>query len=125
VYFDHWIVFGRLQNHVENLRMMFDRCRKCQIALNLNKCVFLSPFGILLGHVVCKHGLIMDPAKITIIVNLPPPTSVQQLRATLGHIGYCKKCIKGYAQITAPMEKQLMKDSKFTWTEECQQSLDI
>lgn len=74
VYFDIWTVFGLLNNHIEQLRMMFDICRQCQIALNLKKCIFCSPFGILLGHIVCKHGLIMDPAKIEIIVNLPPPT---------------------------------------------------
>jgi len=74
VYFDDWTIFGLLQEHIENLRLMFDRCRQCKISLNLKKCIFCSPFGILLGHVVCKHGLIMDLAKIAIIVNLPPPT---------------------------------------------------
>jgi hypothetical protein len=39
----------------------------------------------------------VDPAKIAIIVNLPPPVSVKQLRTTLGHTGYYKKFIKGYA----------------------------
>ena len=63
--------------------------------------------------------------KIAIIVNLPPPKSVKQLRTTLGHAGYYKKFIKGYAQITAPMEKKLKKDIKFEWTPECQESLDI
>ena len=67
----------------------------------------------------------MDPAKIAIIVNLPPPTSVKQLRTTLGHTGYYRKFIKGYAQITTPMEKQLKKYIKFEWTPECQASLDI
>lgn len=38
-----------------------------------------------------------DPTKIVIIVNLPPPKTVRQLRTTLGHIGYYKKFIKGYA----------------------------
>ena len=66
----------------------------------------------------------MDPVKIAIIVNLPTPTSVRQLRTTL-HTRYYRKFIKGYAQITAPMEKQLKKDIKFEWTPECQASLDI
>jgi hypothetical protein len=35
-----------------------------------------------------------------------------------------QKFIKGYAQITAPMEKLLNKDTKFQWNEECQQGLD-
>jgi hypothetical protein len=42
----------------------------------------------------------------------------------LGHTGYYKKVIKGYAHITTPMEKILNKDSKFQSTEECQQSFD-
>lgn len=112
-YFDDWIVFGLLKKHIEQLRLMLDRCMQCQIALNLKKCIFCSPFGILLGHVVCKQGLIVDPAKITIIVNLPPPISMRQLRATLGHTRYYKKFIKGYAHITTPMEKLLKKDTKF------------
>ena len=104
---------------------MLDKCRQHQISLNLKKCIFCAPFGILLGHIVCKQGLMMDPAKIAIIVNLPPPTSIRKIRTTLGHTGYYRKFIKGYAQITAPMEKQLKKDIKFKWTAECQESLDI
>jgi hypothetical protein len=43
---------------------------------------------------------------------------------TFGHTGYYRKFIKGYAQITAPMEKLLRKDTKFQWNDECQHSLD-
>ena len=67
----------------------------------------------------------VDPAKITIIVNLPTPNSVKQLRIVLGHTGYYRKFIKCYAKITAPMEKLLKKDVKFLWNEECQKILDI
>ena len=63
-------------------------------------------------------------AKITIIVNLPAPNSVKQLRTVLGHTDYYRKFIKGYAKITAPVEKLLKKEAKFLWNEECQQSLD-
>jgi hypothetical protein len=42
----------------------------------------------------------------------------------LGHTGYYRKFIKGYAQITASMEKFLKKDTKFQWNENCQQGLD-
>lgn len=76
-------------------------------------------FGILLGHVVCKQGLMVDPVKIVVIVNLRPPKTVRQLRTTLGHTRYYRKFIKGYAQITAPMEKLLKKYVTFPWNEEC------
>lgn len=87
VYFDDWIVFGLLKKHVESLRLMLAKCRQHQISLNLKKCIFCVPFGILFGHIVCKHRLMVDPAKISIILNLPTPNSVRQLRTTLGHTG--------------------------------------
>ena len=67
----------------------------------------------------------VDPVKIAIIMNLPPPNSVKKLRTMLGHTGYYRKFIKGYAHIITPMEKKLKKDIKFEWTPECQESLDI
>jgi hypothetical protein len=73
---------------------------------------------------VCKYGLPVDHAKIAIIVNLPPPNSVCYLRKTLGHTSYYRKFMKGYAHITAPMEKLLKKDTRFQWNEDCQQGLD-
>lgn len=104
---------------------MLDTCRRYQIALNLMKCLFCVPFGIFLGHVVCKQGLMVDPAKITVIVNFQAPRIFKQLRTTLEHIGYYQKFIKAYAQITVPMERLLNKDATFYWDEECQHSLDV
>lgn len=66
----------------------------------------------------------VDPMKIAVIINLEAPRSVKQLRATLEHTGYYRKFIKGYAQITAPMEKLLKKDVTFCWNKDCQKILD-
>jgi hypothetical protein len=76
---------------------------------------------VLLGHIVCKQGLLVDPS---IIVDLPPPTLVKQLRTALGHTRYYRKFIKGYVQIMIPMENILKKDCQFHWIEESQQSFD-
>ena len=72
VYFDDWTIFRLLKYHIASLRLMLDKCRQHHISLNLKKCIFCAPFGILLGHIVCKQGLMVDPTKIAIIVNLPP-----------------------------------------------------
>ena len=65
---------------------------------------------MLLGNIVCKEGLLVDPAEIVLILNLPPPMNVKKLRAKLGHKRYYHKIIRGYAAITTPMEKLLKKD---------------
>jgi hypothetical protein len=85
VYLDDWTVYNLLKNHVKVLRLMLERCKQCQRSLNIKKCIFRTLFGILLGHIVCKQVLLVYPTKITVIVNLPPPKIVRQLRATLGH----------------------------------------
>jgi hypothetical protein len=96
-YFDDWTVFSLLQNHIECLRIMLDKCKQYHISLNQKKCILFSPFEVLLGHILCKQGLLVDPAMIVIIVDLPPPTSVRHLCTMLGHTRYYRNSIKGYA----------------------------
>ena len=76
LYFDDWTVFGLVKHHVESLRLMLDTCRRYQIVLNLKKCLLRVPFGVLLGHVVCRQGLMVDP-KIAVIINLEVPRIVK------------------------------------------------
>jgi hypothetical protein len=84
-YFDDWTIFSLLKNHIECLRLTLDKCRQCHISMNLKKCIFFSPFGVLLGHIVCKQGFLVDPSKIAIIVDLLPPNPVRQLCTALGN----------------------------------------
>ena len=104
--------------------MMLECYHQYQISLNLKKCVFCAPFGAMLGHVVCCERILINPTEIVIILDLPPPTTFKQLRATLGNIEYYRKFIKGYVEATDSMEKLLKKDTKFQWTEDCQEILD-
>eukprot|EP00253_Pinus_taeda_P033049 PITA_33049 len=125
LYFDNWTVFRLVKHHVASLGLMLDTCRRYQITLNLKKCLVCVPFGILLGYVEYREGLMVDLAKIAIIINLEAPRSVKQLCAMLGHTAYYRKLIKSYAQITASTENLLKKDDTFCWNEKCQQILDV
>jgi hypothetical protein len=75
------------------------------------------PFGVFWGHVLCNQGLLVDPTNIAVILDLQTPTSVRQLREAMDFI-------RGYAQITSPMEKLLKKEAKFQWNEDCRKGLD-
>ena len=70
-------MYGLVKYHVENLQLMLERHQQHHIALNSEKCIVCVPFGILLGHVVCKEGMLADLAKIALIVNFPLPTNVK------------------------------------------------
>jgi len=67
----------------------------------------------------------VDPTKINVILNLQAPRNVKQLRTTLGHTGYYQKFIKGYVQITVPMEYLLKKDTTYFWNDDYKKSLEI
>ena len=88
VYMVNLTIYGMVKNHIMNLQLMLERCRKQQISLNLKNCIFCAPFGIFLGHIVCKEDMLFDYANIMVIVDFLAPKRVKQLRATLGHIGY-------------------------------------
>ena len=90
-------MFRLVKCHVESLRLMLDTCHRYKIAQNLKKCIFCVTYGILLGHVVCKQGLLVEPTKIVVIVNLEAPKNVKQLCTTLGHTRCYRKFIKAYA----------------------------
>ena len=70
VYFDDWTIYSMLKYHCKWLRLMLERCRQILLSLNINKCIFLTPIGILLVHIVCKDGIKVDFAKIKIILDL-------------------------------------------------------
>lgn len=89
------------------------------------KYIFCVPFGIFLGHVVCKQGLILDLRNIVVIVNLETTRNFKQSCTTLGNKRYYSEFIKAYAQIIVPMKKPLKKDATFCCEEECQCSLDV
>lgn len=75
--FDDWTMYGLVKFHVSILHLMLDTCRRYQIMLNLNKCLFCVPFGTLMGHVVCREGLMVDLVKIVVILNLEVLRSVK------------------------------------------------
>jgi len=57
------------------------RCRHYRIRLNLHKCVFCTETGQLLGFVVSKADICVDPLKVEAIVKLPPPLTLRQLQS--------------------------------------------
>jgi len=57
----------------------------------------------------------VDLSNIAMILDLQTPTI--NLRETLIHSRYYRKFIKGYAQITTPMEMLYKKEAKFYWNE--------
>ena len=69
-------------------------------------------------------GLEVDQAKVSIIKNLMPPTTVKGIRIFLGHAGFYRKFIKDFSKIARLLCRLLEKDVKFKFDESCQRSFE-
>jgi hypothetical protein len=66
----------RLVDHPTHLRVIFVRYRFYHICLNPNKCIFYMESDRLLGFIVSCQGIQVDPLKVEVILNLPPPSTL-------------------------------------------------
>ena len=89
------------------------------MSLNPKKCIFVVPYGLLLGYVVSSKGLMPDVNKVSKILQLKPPTMVMELQLFLGHVGFYKIFIQHYIDKAAPMTKLLWKQSDFVGDNNC------
>ncbi len=54
------------------------------ISLNLNNCAFMVFSWMILGFIISKEGKLLDPKKVQVIINMPPPKNPQQIQVSNG-----------------------------------------
>ena len=107
------------EDHVPQLRQVFDKCRVYRICLNPNKCKFMVRQGRILGHIVSANGIATDEEKIKVILELPRPEDYKGVQIFMGHCGYYRRFIYMYAEVAKPLYALHI---IFEWTEECEES---
>jgi hypothetical protein len=53
-----------MDNHLQKLRLYFQKCREYGINLNPKKIAFMVFSGTILGFIISKEGKLPDPQKI-------------------------------------------------------------
>jgi hypothetical protein len=69
----------------------------------------------LIGFIVSCQGIRVDPLKVEVILNLPPPSTLHQLQSLQGKENFLHRFIPNYAEITHGFMQLLKKDSEFVW----------
>ncbi|PKI78942.1 hypothetical protein CRG98_000654 [Punica granatum] len=120
VYVDDMIAKSREgEDHLVNLERLFDRLKKYKLRLNPTKCTFSVRSGKLLGFVVSERGMEVDPDKVKAIRELPPPSSVREVRGFLGRLNYIARFITNLTDKCQPLFRLLRKNAAIEWNEEC------
>lgn len=76
------------QDHLEDLRVIFEIMRKFNLKINPKKCVFRVSCDILLGYIISRRGINIDPNKIKFIINMSLLRTIRNLGFYKGN---CKK----------------------------------
>ena len=119
VYVDDIIIMSKtFEEHLAHLRAVFERLKAANLKLKPGKCRFGKNKVEYLGHIISKEGLSVDPKKVQIIKDFPRPRTQTEVRSFLGCCNYYKKFCKNFAMIARPLNKLLMKDVSFAWTDE-------
>ena len=63
VFLTDFVVCGTRVDHLSHLRLCLEQCRTSQLSLNPSKCAFEVTSKALLGHIVSKDGIAVDPGK--------------------------------------------------------------
>jgi len=125
VYVDDVIIKSKTQaDHVQDLRKFFERVRRYDLKLNPAKCAFGVPSGKLLGFIVSRRGIELDPSKIKAIRDLPPPKNKTEVMSLLGRLNYISRFIAQLTTTCEPIFRLLKKDVAVRWTEDCQQAFE-
>ena len=107
-----------------NLRKLFERLKKFQLKLNLAKCTFGSISEKLLGFVVSKKRIEIDPKKVRAIQDLPHLRIQKEVRRFMGRLNYIARFISQMTAKCDPIFKMLRKHNSDKWDEKCQVAFD-
>ncbi len=108
IYMDDILIFAKsFEEHKEKLDEVFKRLRQHGLKVNLKKCQFLRPEVKFLGHIVSADGVATNPDKVTAVQEWKVPETEDQLRSFVATVGYYRRYVKGFAQVTSPLQDLL------------------
>ena len=85
---------------------------------------FLHWDGHLLGFVVSKYGIRIDPLKIAATLALPAPTNLLELQSLQGKENFLRRFVFNFAEKTHGYMRLLKKDTPLFWDDQSQRAFD-
>eukprot|EP00253_Pinus_taeda_P006082 PITA_06082 len=125
VYLDDITVFSKKEeDHLKHLERVLLKCRRFDISLNPTKSIFALTSGKLLGHIISKEGIRIDPNRVSAIQKLDLPRSKKEIQSFLGKVNFVRRFIPNFAEVVKNITKMLKKGADFKWTAEAKKSFE-
>ena len=119
-YLDDIIIFSKSkEEHLEHLRIIFQRLKAAGLKLKRSKCDFMKKHIQYLGHLISEEGIQPLPEKLESIKTMPAPRNAKEIKQFLGLTGYYRKFVPRFSDLSRPLTRLTHKDALFKWTKEC------
>ena len=124
-YLDDIIFSKSEEEHLLHLEEVFHQLRKAGLKMKQSKCDFFKSQIHYLGHLISEDGICPLLDKLDSIKNMMAPKCAKEIKQFLGLIGYYRKFVPRFADISGPLTRLTKKEMVFNWTPECQKSFDL
>uniref|UniRef100_A0A2N9JAP2 RNase H type-1 domain-containing protein n=1 Tax=Fagus sylvatica TaxID=28930 RepID=A0A2N9JAP2_FAGSY len=125
VYIDDMVVKSvRAEDHLEDLRAVFNTLRRHRLKLNASKCAFGVGSGKFLGFMVTQRGIEANPDQISAILELRPPRTVREVQKLTGMAAALNRFISRAAEKCRPFFDLIKKGKNFHWGEQSDQAFE-
>ena len=118
------IISSTPEEHLERLRLVFQRFREHNLKLSPDKCDFFKMKVQFLGHIVSKDGLQVDPSKIEAVQKFPVPNRQIEVKWFLGLAPHYRRFVPKFAETARPLHKVSETSKKFEWTSAAQDAFE-
>ena len=103
-YLDDIIIFSENESqHLEHLKTVFSCLREAGLKMKRSKCDFFKSEIHYLGHLISPEGISPLPNKLDCIQHMPAPKNAKEIKQFLGLIGYYRKFVPRFADISRPL----------------------
>ena len=122
VYVDDIVVKSNsCEQHVSDMREVFQALRKHRMRLNPDKCAFGVEGGKFLGFMLTHRSIEANLEKCKVIEKMRSPKSIKEIQRLVGQLTVLSRFVPKLAKRMKPIVQLLKKASRFEWTVECEQ----
>lgn len=105
-----------------HLKVVFQKCRKFGISLNPKKCLFSMEEENLLGHIISKYRICIDPGRVEAIQQIDFHRNNKEIQVFNGRMNFLRRFIPNLAENLRGLTNMLKKENDVRWFENARKS---
>ncbi|XP_025640747.1 uncharacterized protein [Arachis hypogaea] len=121
VYVDDMVVNSNTEEeHLNDLKEVFDQLKKYNMRLNPEKCAFGVQGGKFLGFMLTNRGIKSNPEKCKAILEMKSPSTIKEVQQLTGRLVALSRFLPTMAAKSDHFFNILRKSKQSEWTEKCE-----